>query len=93
MPMPMMHQVFVLHVPHHECRPPANFSAETLEMNQTAWRDIFLPVEFSAYTFTNESSVCNYFSYEEQDLEYIKDNWADIVQDASVLTGLQVVKF
>ena len=92
MPMPMMHQVFVLHVPQHQCSPPANISAGTLDMNETAWRDIFLPIEFSAYTFTNESSVCNYFSYDEGDLNYIKENWQDIVEDESVMGSLQVVE-
>ena len=92
MPMPMMHQVFVLHVPHHQCSPPANSSAQSLGMNETAWKEIFLPIEFSAFTYTNESSVCNYFSYQEQDLDYIRDNWPDIVDDASVMADLQVGK-
>ena len=92
MPMPMMHQVFVLHVPHHQCSPPANSSAGMLEMNETAWKEIFLPVEFSHFTYTNESSVCNYYSYEEQDLDYIKENWPDIVEDVSVMAELQVDK-
>ena len=92
MPMPMMHQVFVLHVPHHQCSPPVNSSAQSLGMNETAWKEIFLPIEFSAFTYTNESSVCNYFSYQEQDLDYIRDNWPDIVDDASVMADLQVGK-
>ena len=91
MPLPMMHQVFVLHVPQHQCDPPANSSAGTLGLNETAWREIFLPIEFSFYSFTNESSVCNYYSYEQQDLDYIKDNWEDIVEDVSVIADLQVV--
>ena len=62
-------------------------------MNDTAWREIFLPIEFSAYTYTNESSVCNYYSYGQQDLDYIRDNWQDIVDDSFELGDLQVVKY
>ena len=93
MPMPMMHQVFVLHVPHHQCSPPANISVGTLAMDEDVWREIFLPIEFSAYTYTNESSVCNYYSYGQQDLDYIRDNWQEIVDDTSVLGDLQVGQY
>ena len=37
MPFPLLHQMFVLHVPAHECVHPQEITAETLGINATVW--------------------------------------------------------
>ena len=93
MPFPLLHQVFVLHAPTHSCLHPASLLAEqqTLDINRSSWETIFLPQEMLP-DYTMGASVCNYYSYEEQDLDYIKENWEDIVEDESVRAELQVGK-
>merc|ERR1719234_3071851 len=85
----MLHQVFVLHAPSYECIHPENISANTLNMNNTQWQKIFLPVEFLATTHTMGPSLCNYYNYQSEDLEYIKENWIDIANNETTVTELQ----
>jgi len=89
MPFPMLHQVFVLHAPSYECVHPENITADSLNMNLTEWQSIFLPTEFLVTTHGMGPSACNYYSYEEEDLDYIKGNWRDLANNESEVAKLQ----
>ena len=38
MPFPLLHQMFVLHVPAHTCVHPEEITAEALGINETVWQ-------------------------------------------------------
>ena len=38
MPFPLLHQMFVLHVPAHTCVHPEEITAESLGINETVWQ-------------------------------------------------------
>jgi len=73
MPFPLLHQVFVLHTPAFDCVHPEEIRPETLGMNKTIWQELFVPKEM-LHTYEMGPSVCNYYNYSQEMIEYFKDN-------------------
>ena len=51
---------------------------------------LFLPVEFLATTHSMGPSVCNYYNYRQEDMDYIRTSWRDIVNNETGIEQLQV---
>merc|ERR1719195_903064 len=90
MPFPLLHQMFVLHVPAHECVHPQEITAETLGINATVWAGIFLPMGYQG------PSQCSYYNFSSENLKYIQENWRALAADTDATqeleTGAEVSK-
>jgi len=83
MPFPLLHQMFVLHVPAHTCVHPEQITAEALGINETVWQGIFLPMGYQG------PSQCSYYNFTSENLDYIKKNWISLSGDAEAIQELQ----
>eukprot|EP00092_Neocalanus_flemingeri_P014336 GFUD01015463.1.p1 GENE.GFUD01015463.1~~GFUD01015463.1.p1 ORF type:complete len:584 (+),score=109.85 GFUD01015463.1:144-1895(+) len=88
MPFPLLHQVFVLHTPKFDCVHPEEIRPETLGLNKTIWQELFVPKEFLP-TYEMGPSVCNYYNYSQEMIEYIKDNYEGLLLDTNATAKIQ----
>jgi len=89
MPFPLLHQVFVLHSPLHECVHPDRISPETVGIeNITAWQKLFVPMELLP-SYELGPSQCNYYNYSQEMVEYISDNYEGLMLDQKAIQGIQ----
>lgn len=88
MPFPLLHQVFVLHTPLFDCLHPEHISHETVGINKTVWQDLFVPKEMLP-TYEMGPSVCNYYNYSQEMIDYIKVNYEGLLLDTNATKKIQ----
>lgn len=90
MPFPLLHQVFVLHTPQFECIHPDRVTMETVGINNISiWQELFVPQEMSPTTYALAPSVCNYYNYSQEMIEYIRDNYEGLMLDVNATKRIQ----
>jgi len=78
MPFPLMHQVFVLHVPEHSCSLPAEMDMEALGFNNlSTYQEVMLPKELNAY-YQMTTSACNYLQFSPQKIEEVRSKSGEL---------------
>jgi len=95
MPFPLLHQVFVLHVPDHSCVPPEHLSNDSLMVDYDLWQELVLPTVLLP-SHEEGPSTCNYFNYTQDQVNtiiYMAPNLTDMTsEDREIfVTSLQNV--
>jgi len=89
MPFPLLHQVFVLHSPEHNCTHPDRLTPETVGIdNITVWQKLFVPEEMLP-SYEMGPSQCNYYNYSDEMVQYIRENHEGLIIDQNTTHKIQ----